>query len=146
MLRGQGARVMTHSMGIREYAWFVPGDHWRYSQHCGYRLGFYRIGKYMLIDTKWCWEISEFGSITACNGQPICLLGAAAGGSFLCSLGITMLLLHAQQRQKRAKDWHQWDKYMLCYSLCSVDRDWAPCYSCWLLLVLCFWCFSGIPH
>lgn len=57
--------------GIREYAWFVPGDHWRYSQHCGYRLGFYRIGKYMLIDTKWCWEISEFGSITACNGQPI---------------------------------------------------------------------------
>lgn len=34
----------------------------------------------------------------------IVVTGAAAGGSFLCSLGITMLLLHAQQRQKRAKD------------------------------------------
>lgn len=32
------------------------------------------------------------------------LAGAMAGVSFLCSLGITMTLLYAQQKQKRAKD------------------------------------------
>lgn len=34
----------------------------------------------------------------------IAVTGAATGASFLSSLGITMVLLHAQQKQKRAKD------------------------------------------
>ena len=91
---------------------------------------------HMLIDTHDVGRYSQsfVASLLVLDSQLI--VGAAAGGSFLCSLGITMLLLHAQQRQKRAKDWHQWEKYMPCSSLRSVDRDWAPLYSCWHILVL----------
>lgn len=89
---------------------------------------------------KTCWLIlSDVGRYQSLVASLLVMdsklfVGAAAGGSFLCSLGITMLLLHAQQRQKRAKDWHQW------------DRDWAPCYSCWLLFVFMFLMYTRIPH